>query len=249
MPNHANCYCSRADFANQVKICVKSNTALKCTADADINITNVWVDGYCGDSRSGAGGNGGGTGNGNGNRTTTVSSQSGSLSTLTSSSATSGTAAPASTPTSPPLTHSAEISKGAKAGIAIGAVAIVAIMATLAFFLFRSRQQNKAKAKPSVYEVGDEKRVHEVDAVSKPSEMDSKDAALFSQPVPAPVPIYELPSPGGGGESELEDTQTAMTPIQPVSNSSPFRREELVSRDGMAANEMDARGGRIGGHK
>lgn len=218
MPNHANCYCSRADFANQVNICVSSNTTLKCIADADINITNVWVDGYCGDSRSGAGGNGGGRGNGNGTGTVTVSSQplTGSSSSLTSptlssTSTTSGTAAPASTSTSPSLIHSTGLSTGDKAGIAIGVVAAVAIIAALAFFLFRSRQRNKAKAVRPVYEVEDEKRIHEVHGTTRPFEMDSKDSALFSRPVFPPAPVYELPIPGGGRECELEDTQTRHT--------------------------------------
>lgn len=234
MPNHANCYCSRADFANQVKICVTSNAALKCTAAADINMTKVWVDGYCGDSRTGSGGNGGGTRNGTGQ--VSVSSLSGSILTLTASSTTSGTAAPASTPISPTLTPSSILSTSAKAGIAIGIVVVVTIVATVAFFLFRSWQRNGPKTASPVYEVGDEQRVHEADGITNPSEMDSKDAALV------PVPIYELPSPGGGGESELEGTQMGSTLAQQVSSSSPLGRDEAVNRNGTSGAGTDARG-------
>ncbi|TLD28054.1 hypothetical protein E2P81_ATG06400 [Venturia nashicola] len=201
MPNHANCYCSRADFANQVKICVTSNAALKCSAAADIKLTNAWVDGYCGDSRTGTGGNGDGTGSGTGQ--VSVMLQSGTFS-LTSTSTTSKIAAPTSTPEFSTFSPSVRLSNGTKVGIAIGVLAIIAVVATLTFFLFRNRQRNKALS--PVYEVEDEKRVHEVDGMIEPSEMDSKNSALVS------VPIYELPSPGGGGKSELEDTQTRSTP-------------------------------------
>lgn len=256
MPNHANCYCSRADFANGVKTCVKQDAALKCTADGDVNVTAAWVDGYCGDSRSGDGGNSGAPGNRN--ATVTVASPSStSTSTSTTSSTTSGTAAPVSnlnTPTpspSPTPIPSLSLSTGAKAGIAVGVIAVVAIIATLAFFLFRGRQPNK-KA-PPIYEVENQKRVHEADAITNPSEMDSKDSALFSQPVLVSAPVYELPSPGGGGESELdaEDTQRRSAPPNPVLNTSPLGREELVSRDGLPANDNEVNGGisgRFGGH-
>jgi hypothetical protein len=41
--NHANCYCTRADFLNSVTACAQTH----CTNYDDISLTKVYATGYC----------------------------------------------------------------------------------------------------------------------------------------------------------------------------------------------------------
>ncbi|KAF2397768.1 hypothetical protein EJ06DRAFT_137968 [Trichodelitschia bisporula] len=180
--NHANCYCSRYDFANKVKTCAST----QCTSATDIAAVNSYADGYCADAGSGGGGGGGG---GGGSTSSTSKSSSPSTSAATSSSK-DPTAAPVSsvssrsspTPTPVPSGQSTGAKAGIGIGVALGVLAVAGILGAL-WWLRRRRQpaphSEMPAAEPTVY--------HEVDGYQRPSEMEVK------QPYPVPPLVHELP--------------------------------------------------------
>ncbi|PVH99721.1 hypothetical protein DM02DRAFT_629144 [Periconia macrospinosa] len=141
--NHANCYCSRYDFANKVESC--ANTT--CTSAADIAVVNGYVKGYCGDAGSRAN-----TARAS-STTAPASTNPTSTPTLMSTSVTSPTGAQSAAATPSPNTSSG-LSTGAKAGIGVGISFGVLALAGLFFALWCTRRKKRRQTT----------QVHEIDA-------------------------------------------------------------------------------------
>ncbi|KAL8670579.1 MAG: hypothetical protein Q9168_004892 [Polycauliona sp. 1 TL-2023] len=174
------------------------------------------------------------------------SSASSSFASSTAASATAsstGTAAAAAPALPSPTTTSSGLSGGAKAGIAIGAVAGVAIIAGLAFLLFRERRKKKRVAESGNQQMGYNNTAYpngygnsSMISGGNPM-MQQHQQHQYQQPVqkdyrPAEMPPSELGANEGGGQkyqfhSEMGDGQGRPRPqlgLRPFQDSIPLSR-------------------------
>jgi len=197
--NHANCYCTRADFITMVKTCVSQ----QCSSDADKAATNAFATGYCADSKTGT--NGPGSPSSSSTSHTATSTASGAASHSASST---GTAASATT--TPTANKPSGLSTGAKAGIGVGAaLGGLAILGLLALFLLHRRKAPAEPVRPETAEVRDPEKF----AIAEDAkEIDDEPKELY---VPPPV-VHEL-----GGNAVSTNSSPATLAATPSGRLSP----------------------------